>query len=139
MKGIDMSPSASIIQQNIHQTRAYLFASAIEEAEKDGLILQLNAAEYAIAKAQDPALSELVAHRTCYEVKQAIRLPSMIDKAVKAAVQLHASTCKSKGPELEGKAGTLFAFRWPICVFGCVVVFSPNFPAVSAIVEKILK
>lgn len=132
----------SVVLQKIDQTRDFLFQSPMDEIEKDGLIDQLNAAQNAVQVSTDPALSELVALRTCAEIKHAIRLPSIIDKAVHA----HAVECKNKQPPVAKPAPVgpiaiildLLHVPW-FWLFACVAVFSPNFPSLLETIKRFIK
>lgn len=130
----------SATKQKIAQTRDYLFASRLVESEKDGLLDQLNAADAAIEE-DTSALCDLIAQRVCAEVKQAVRLPSMIREIVKAEVELHRASCALLATPA-GKIGIFLqlAKSWPLGIAVAALAFSPHLPAIlNTLLEKFAK
>lgn len=133
----------------IGQTRDYLLASNLSEEAKDGLLDQLNAAATAINGTQDKigALCILVAQRTCAEIRQAVRLPAMMDDAIATGIKAHASACKftqqqPSKPAMTGKLAIALAFcqSWPLMIaLAIALVFSPNIPKLAELAERLLK
>jgi hypothetical protein len=122
-------------KEKIERTREYVLASNLADEAKDGLGNLLDAGAKAANGAPDKiqaiadALMELILH----EVKQAVRYPETFKKAVEA----HALTCPLNTPA--GKLGVAFRFRWPICVFASVAVFSPNFGRLAELIKGLIR
>lgn len=123
-------------KEKIERTRKYVLASALPEDTKDGLGNLLDAGACAANGTPDKlqAIADAILELILHEVKQAVRNP----EAVKKAVQEHVKECPLAAAP-GGKLGVVYRFRWPLCVIVCTAVFSPNFSALAGLVERIWK
>jgi hypothetical protein len=140
-------PILSLAQQKIEQTRDYLFATDdIPEPQKDGLIDQLNAAELAVSSMdaeQVQRLCDLVAVRTCYEVKQSIWMNDQIKSAIKEGIAAHAADCMGKTlvSVPQGKLGVFMKCinSWPLAAVVIVALVAPRSVTVIESIFKLFK
>jgi hypothetical protein len=135
------------IKARIEDARAEVRSATLPD--KEGLLDQLAAADEAINGTPDKigALAELVALRTAAEAVQAVRLPEVIAKAAKNAVDTHAGACAGRAAQL--KPGTWpwvldRALRsWPLAIVASVLAIAPNgariLDAVAGLIEKVTK
>lgn len=121
-------------KEKIERTRGYVLASNLAEEAKDGLSNLLDAGAKAANGAPDKiqAIADAILELILHEVKQAVRHPEVVKKAVEA----HALTCPLSTPA--GAVGIAFRFRWPICVFASVAVFSPNFGRMAELIKGLV-
>lgn len=115
-----------LIEEKISRARFQVEGAKIDDHEKDSLLELLDHAESIC----NGGGSSLEANSKALGALLRAYVKDRVATAQKAA------TCIA---ELGGWRGMVLQAKWPLAVFGSVAMFSPNFPALIAFLDKIAK
>jgi len=122
-----------LVKEDIERTRRYLLGSTLAEDTKDGLQNLLTSAARGANGTPDKlqAIADAMLALAIHEVKQAVRLPALVQSAVDA----HSVKCPLNSPG--GKFGLIYRMRWPLAAVACAACVSPNFPLIAALIKEV--
>lgn len=119
--------SADIIaKEKIERAKIRVEASGIDQTRRDELLDLLDHAEHISnggGKSIEDIAKAVAAHMRAY-VNDSLE---------------QAKRCAACAPTLSGWRGMVLQAKWPLALFASVAVFSPNFPQIAALIEKLVK
>lgn len=125
----------------VNNTREIIKESKLHDDSKELLYGLLETAAESANGTPDKlgAIGDTLLAFCLYEIRASVRFPAQLNAAVEEAVNIHTIKCplrNNPNSEMPKIVSWILPFKWQLCIFGSIMLFAPNAPA---IIDTIIK